>query len=370
MDLNTLPPVFDYDFLDEENTGRFFCTQLAIGVASLPCSERVPEHQNPNDVGDILVGVASIEHEPQMLILLTTQNLVLLLGRLLTQERRRWSSTIPMQKGLVFYLYKHYTPIMFDKAAAKIQFVCNKQGRGRKRKEEPVIAESEDSNYEAEDAEPESVNETKDVEKKKKKLDGGKTTKREKMQHTGCKARMVLKLLANKASRRAYIESYNELVLFDATYMTNMHGQSFMMGCAFIRDEKTPSYVWVFETFLEAMKGKHQNCQWHIMDKFSRMIGPVLDKDEELEDDFKECINYTITLAEFEVKWVDMINKYHFQDDRFLKEFEKIAKYDAKPDEQLPNWLVPNNVFVYVLTPVFDMGGQSLSQRSQADEDT
>ena len=55
------------------------------------------------------------------------------------------------------------------------------------------------------------------------------------------------------AARRAYIELYNDLVSFDATYMTNMydmpfapfiginkHGQSFMLGCGFIRDEKKP----------------------------------------------------------------------------------------------------------------------------------
>ena len=157
----------------------------------------------------------------------------------------------------------------------------------------------------------------------------------------------------DSAARHAYIESYSDLVSFDATYMTNMydmsftpfiginkHGQSFMLGCAFIRDEKTPSYIWLFETFLEAMKGKspvsiitdqdaamraaitqvfpntnHRNCRWHIMDKFSGTIGPVLDKDEELRDDFKECLNYTITPDEFETKWVEMINKYHLGDD-------------------------------------------------------
>jgi hypothetical protein len=69
-----------------------------------------------------------------------------------------------------------------------------------------------------------------------------------------------------------------------------------MFGCAFIRDGKTPSYIWLFETFLEAIKGKapmsiitdqdtaamryaiaqvfpntnRRNCRWHIMDKFSR----------------------------------------------------------------------------------------------------
>jgi len=142
------------------------------------------------------------------------------------------------------------------------------------------------------------------------------------------------------AARHAYIESYSDLVSFDATYMTNMydmpfapfiginrHGQSFMLGCAFIRDEKIPSYVWLFETFLEAMQGKahvsiikdqdpamrcaiaqifpntnHRNCRWHIMDKFSDTIGPILAADEELEEDFKECLNYTVTPDEFESK--------------------------------------------------------------------
>ena len=65
------------------------------------------------------------------------------------------------------------------------------------------------------------------------------------------------------AAIHAYIESYSDLVSFDATYMTNMydmpfapfiginrHGQSFMLGCAFIRDEKIPSYVWLFESCL------------------------------------------------------------------------------------------------------------------------
>jgi len=58
------------------------------------------------------------------------------------------------------------------------------------------------------------------------------------------------------AARHAYIESYHDCVSFDATYMTNMydmpftpfiginrHGQSFLLGCAFLRDEKTPSYT-------------------------------------------------------------------------------------------------------------------------------
>jgi hypothetical protein len=47
--------------------------------------------------------------------------------------------------------------------------------------------------------------------------------------------------------------------------------------------------------------------------KFSRTIGPVLDDDEELEDDFKECMNYTMTPDEFEAKWSVIITKYNLQ---------------------------------------------------------
>ena len=55
------------------------------------------------------------------------------------------------------------------------------------------------------------------------------------------------------AARHAYIESYSDIVPFDATSMTNMydmpftlfiginkHGQSFMLECAFIRYKKEP----------------------------------------------------------------------------------------------------------------------------------
>jgi hypothetical protein len=57
----------------------------------------------------------------------------------------------------------------------------------------------------------------------------------------------------------------------------------------------------------------HRNCPFHIMDKFSRTIGPLLDQDEELEDDFKECMNHTVTPTEFEAKWAIMLDKYDLQ---------------------------------------------------------
>jgi hypothetical protein len=71
---------------------------------------------------------------------------------------------------------------------------------GGKTKEGKSAAESDDSNYEVGDSEPENNNKENDNEdgEKKKKLDGGKRRKREKMHHTNCKARMVVKLIGDR----------------------------------------------------------------------------------------------------------------------------------------------------------------------------
>ena len=153
-------------------------------------------------------------------------------------------------------------------------------------------------------------------------------------------------------------------VSFDATYMTNMydmpfapfiginrHCQSFQLGCGFVRDEKTASYVWLFEAFLEGMKGKaplniitdqdgamrnaialvfpqatHRNCRWHILDKASGTVGPYLNADEELRIEFAECLNHTVTPDKFEAQWQAMIAKYGLQGNQNFENLYNIRK--------------------------------------------
>ena len=75
------------------------------------------------------------------------------------------------------------------------------------------------------------------------------------------------------AARRAY-RHYKDCVSFDTTYLTNIykmpfapfigisnHGQSIQFGCAFIRNELTSSFVWLFQTFLHAMRGGGRSNQ-------------------------------------------------------------------------------------------------------------
>ncbi|XP_062217841.1 protein FAR-RED ELONGATED HYPOCOTYL 3-like [Phragmites australis] len=210
------------------------------------------------------------------------------------------------------------------------------------------------------------------------------------------------------SARKAY-EAYGNCVSFDTTYMTNMydmpfapfiginrHAQSFQLGCAFLRDEKTDSFVWLFKAFLEAMKGKaplniitdqdgamrlaielvfpntnHRNCRWHIMDKASRTIGPYLSSNQELKDEFTDCINYSY--EKIQQKYLIAQDGQDFRTDdnerhtwskypiekyastvytkgifyKFSKEFEKTAEYDVQEHEVPYQYkLVPNDKFV------------------------
>ncbi|KAF2915080.1 hypothetical protein DAI22_09g003900 [Oryza sativa Japonica Group] len=69
------------------------------------------------------------------------------------------------------------------------------------------------------------------------------------------------------AARNAY-KDFKDCVSFDCTYMTNMynmpcapfiginrHGQSLQLGCGFLRNEKTETFVWLFQAFLETIEG-------------------------------------------------------------------------------------------------------------------
>ncbi|CAL4902769.1 unnamed protein product [Urochloa decumbens] len=94
----------------------------------------------------------------------------------------------------------------------KVTYVCNKEGRGRKEKEDKANDDSD------EDEIMEQVSEHEDntdgAGKKRKRLDGGNKRKREKMQHTNCKAKLVLNLIGGCWQVTDFISEHNhELIL-------------------------------------------------------------------------------------------------------------------------------------------------------------
>jgi hypothetical protein len=173
------------------------------------------------------------------------------------------------------------------------------------------------------------------------------------------------------ASRKAY-KNYNDCISFDATYLTNKykmpfapfiginnHGQSIQLGCGFLRNELTESYIWLFESFLLAMDGlaplnlitdqdgamrsailamfpnaTHRNCRWHIVEKATEEIGPFVAKIKGLREEMNDCINCSLTPEDFEMKWNLMVYKHR------LRDHEKITALYNKRSYWVPAYFM------------------------------
>uniref|UniRef100_A0A453I3L3 Protein FAR1-RELATED SEQUENCE n=1 Tax=Aegilops tauschii subsp. strangulata TaxID=200361 RepID=A0A453I3L3_AEGTS len=123
----------------------------------------------------------------------------------------------------------------------------------------------------------------------------------------------------------------------------NHHLQSVFFGAAFLCNEQTESYVWLFETFLTAMGGVaprliitdeavsmknaietvfpttvHRLCMWHIMEKLPEKIGPIIREESEFWDKMNSCVWGSETPAEFESQWNSVITEYGLEENEWL----------------------------------------------------
>nr|XP_017228354.1 PREDICTED: protein FAR1-RELATED SEQUENCE 5-like [Daucus carota subsp. sativus] len=108
----------------------------------------------------------------------------------------------------------------------------------------------------------------------------------------------------------------------------NHHYQSILFGFALIRDETEESYLWVFNSWLEAMGNVapqtiitdqdiaignaiakvlpntiHLYCRWHIRTKFGEILSHLYANHDHFKEDFNSCIYKSLTGAQFEDRW-------------------------------------------------------------------
>lgn len=154
-------------------------------------------------------------------------------------------------------------------------------------------------------------------------------------------------------------EQYGEFVSFDTTYKTNRynmpfapivgvtgHGNICIFACAFLGDETTETFKWVFETFLTAMGGKHpetiitdqdlamraairqvfpnskhRNCLFHILKKCRERSGNTFSdkRRKDLYAEFNDIVHNSLTRAEFESLWLQMIAQYNLENIKYLE---------------------------------------------------
>ncbi|KAJ1262565.1 hypothetical protein BS78_09G118600 [Paspalum vaginatum] len=123
----------------------------------------------------------------------------------------------------------------------------------------------------------------------------------------------------------------------------NRHGLTIQVGCGFMRNESTESYMWLFQMFLEAMNGlqpvniimdqdlamaaairvvfvcaRHQCCYWHILSKLEARLGNFFKTREGMESEYNDTVNYSLTPAEFEARWTAMIDRHAAHDNEIL----------------------------------------------------
>ncbi|XP_074293647.1 protein FAR1-RELATED SEQUENCE 5-like [Silene latifolia] len=118
-------------------------------------------------------------------------------------------------------------------------------------------------------------------------------------------------------------ESFGDVLIFDSTYRTNMYGmicapftginhhKNVVIGCAFLLDETTETFVWLFKTFLKAMGNRHPIT---IFTDQSQAMTNVIK-----EEIFTKCVYGCRSELEFEEIWFKMIVDYDITDHKWLK---------------------------------------------------
>ncbi|XP_058080669.1 protein FAR1-RELATED SEQUENCE 5-like [Magnolia sinica] len=159
---------------------------------------------------------------------------------------------------------------------------------------------------------------------------------------------------ADHIARQSY-KYFGDVIVFDTTYNTNRyglifapfmgvnhHGQSITLGCGFIHDETTESFIWLFESWRKAMQGEspkaiitdqdpamtkaisivfsntfHRYCIWHIMQKVPEKLGAIAHRDEFIRP-FNDCVWNSQTSEDFEDSWEKLMTENGLEDNVWL----------------------------------------------------
>ncbi|XP_057779873.1 protein FAR1-RELATED SEQUENCE 5-like [Salvia miltiorrhiza] len=158
-------------------------------------------------------------------------------------------------------------------------------------------------------------------------------------------------------------QHFGDVISVDATYKTNKydlicvpivginhHRMNVMFGIAFLCNEKTESYEWLFATFLESMynkepsiifsdqdqalmngvdvtfrDAKHRLCQWHINKNAGKQFGR-LNHDKHFKSLWYRCMNGCENDEEFESSWTTMMEDFNLVGNRWFSGMYKLKK--------------------------------------------
>ncbi|GAB2291065.1 hypothetical protein Dimus_038142 [Dionaea muscipula] len=151
---------------------------------------------------------------------------------------------------------------------------------------------------------------------------------------------------------------FGDVVVFDTTYRTNKynmpfapftgvnhHFQSIQFGCALLQDETEDTFIWLFDTWLQAMGGRapdsiltdqdlamrgaiakvfpsttrHRLCLWHIKKKFGEKLSHVYFSASDFKKKMKACVHWTYSKDVFDEEWKTMMCEFHLEGNKWLQ---------------------------------------------------
>jgi zinc finger SWIM domain-containing protein 3 len=157
---------------------------------------------------------------------------------------------------------------------------------------------------------------------------------------------------------------FGDAITFDTTYSTNRdawplgvflglnhHRETVVFGATLLFDETTESFVWLFETFQEAMSRKkpitifidqdatmsapikevmpetyHALCSWHMWQNANRHLGYLLKGGSRFNKDFLACVYEYNDENDFLSAWNIMLEKYDARENKWLLDIFKLKE--------------------------------------------
>ncbi|BFG17885.1 hypothetical protein CerSpe_041580 [Prunus speciosa] len=158
-------------------------------------------------------------------------------------------------------------------------------------------------------------------------------------------------------------DCFGDVICFDTTFRTNKynlicapfvginhHWKNVSLGCAFLLDESTKSFVWLLQTFLESMGNKHpitiftdedkamanaieivfpqtrhRLCTWHIAKNATQPLAGLY-TNPEFSKQFNKCFYGCFSESEFEATWDNMINTFKLENHSWLQKLYSLRK--------------------------------------------
>ncbi|EEE59391.1 hypothetical protein OsJ_11516 [Oryza sativa Japonica Group] len=158
---------------------------------------------------------------------------------------------------------------------------------------------------------------------------------------------------------------FGDFVSFDTTFDTNKcempfapllgtnhHKQTIIFGAALLFNQTIESFVWLFETFLTAMSGKHPStiftdqdaamaaaiafvfrntshrlCLWHIYLNGGKNLSHVIHKHpNKFLADFKRCVYEDRSEYYFNKMWHELLSEYNLEDNKWISNLYKLRE--------------------------------------------